>query len=130
MGSNTRTSAYAKYVLDKSGNPNIAAPKKLDRVTAQFILSEEQTLLSKQRTMLSFIQTGLGFIGMGLVVAKFFGDLIYELVGILLIIIGFYEIGRAYKKLAEYNRRLERVKAMIRESNMGEVEYGPNCGQG
>lgn len=104
----------------------LPAPKKLDKVTAQFFLSEEQTLLSKQRTMLSFIQTGLGFIGMGLVVTKFFGDLVYTLFGSLLIIIGFYEIGRAYKKLGEYNRRLERIKSVIKQSSIGQIEYGPN----
>ena len=66
--------------------------KKLDKVTAQFILSEEQTLLAKQRTMLAFIQTGLGFIGMGLIVAKFFGVIIFQFIGSVLILIGFYEM--------------------------------------
>lgn len=99
------------------------ASKKLDKVTAQFILSEEQTLLAKQRTMLSFIQTGLAFIGMGLVVAKFFGVAIFQFIGSILILIGFYEVARAYKKMSEYNRRLDRVKDIIKKSKIGELEY-------
>ncbi len=97
--------------------------KKLDKVTAQFILSEEQTLLAKQRTMLAFIQTGLGFIGMGLIVAKFFGVVIFQFIGSVLILIGFYEIARAYKKMTEYNRRLERVKNLIKKNSICELEY-------
>ncbi len=99
------------------------ASKKLDKVTAQFILSEEQTLLAKQRTMLSFIQTGLAFIGIGLVVAKFFGELIFQFIGSVLILIGFYEVARAYKKMSEYNRRLERVKNLIKKNSICEIEY-------
>ena len=97
--------------------------KKLDKVTAQFILSEEQTLLAKQRTMLAFIQTGLGFIGMGLIVAKFFGVVIFQFIGSVLILIGFYEITRAYKKMAEYNKRLDRVKDLIKKNAICELEY-------
>lgn len=98
-------------------------PKRLDGRMAAFALSEEQTLLSKQRTALSFMQTGLVFIGVGLTVAKLFSDAFFQAVGIALLIIGFYEIAHAYKKLGEYNRRLKRVKKFLKGSRYAEIEY-------
>lgn len=100
-------------------------PKRLDGRMAAFVLSEEQTLLSKQRTALSFMQTGLVFIGVGLTVARLFSELFFQAVGIVLIIIGFYEIAHSYRKLAEYNQRLKRVKRFLKGSRYAEIEYGP-----
>ncbi len=97
---------------------------KVNKTMAEFILSEEQTLLAKQRTMLSFIQTGLAFIGFGLVVVQFWENFLAQLVGAVLVAIGFYEIARSYKKLSEYNRRLERLKSFIKNSHFAYVEYG------
>ncbi len=91
---------------------------------AEFILSEERTVLSKQRTALAFIQTGLAAIGVGLIVVKFWMEGAFRAVGIILILLGFYEIARAYRKLAEYNRRLNRVKRLVKNSKWGKIEYG------
>lgn len=90
---------------------------------AEYILSEERTMLSKQRTALAFIQTGLAAIGVGLIVVKFWAEDIFRAVGMVLIFLGFYEIARAYKKLSEYNKRLDRVKTLVRKSKWGKYEY-------
>jgi uncharacterized membrane protein YidH (DUF202 family) len=100
-------------------------PKHLDGKMAAFILSEEQTLLAKQRTALSFMQTGLVFIGVGLTVAKLFSELFFQSIGVLLILMGFYQIAHSYKKLSEYNERLKRVKRFLKGSKYAEIEYGP-----
>lgn len=99
-------------------------PKHIDGKMASFVLSEEQTLLSKQRTALSFMQTGLVFIGVGLTVSKLFSEIFFQGVGILLIMIGFYEIAYSYKKLREYNQRLWRVKKFLKGSKYAEIDYG------
>lgn len=91
---------------------------------AEYILSEERTVLSKQRTALAFVQTGLAAVGLGLVVVKFWQDIPSRMVGTVLIGLGFYEIARSYQKLAEYNKRLDRVKNMVRKSKWGKFEYG------
>ncbi len=97
--------------------------KRIDGKMASFVLSEEQTLLSKQRTAHSFMQTGLVFVGLGLTVVKLFSEFFFQGVGILLILIGFYEIAHSYKKLGEYGRRLERVKSFLKGSRYAGVEY-------
>jgi len=99
-------------------------PKHLDGRMAAFVMSEEQTLLSKQRTAHSFMQTGLVFVGLGLTVVKLFSELFFQGIGILLIVIGFYEISHSYKKLGEYNQRLKRVKKFLKGSRYAEIEYG------
>ncbi len=99
-------------------------PKHIDGKMASFVLSEEQTLLSKQRTALSFMQTGLVFIGVGLTVAKLFSEIFFQGIGILLIMIGFYEIAHSYKKLGEYNQRLKKLKKVLRGSKYAAIEYG------
>lgn len=99
-------------------------PKKLDGKMAAFVLSEEQTLLSKQRTAHSFMQTGLVFVGLGLTVVKLFSEIFFQGIGLLLIIIGFYEIAHAYRKLGEYSQRLKRVKKFLKGSAYEEIEYG------
>lgn len=91
---------------------------------AEYVLSEERTILSKQRTSLAFIQTGLAAVGAGLVVVKFWTEDIFRAVGVILIVLGFYEIARAYKKLSEYNKRLDKVKTLVRKSKWGKFEYG------
>lgn len=91
---------------------------------AEYVLSEERTILSKQRTSLAFVQTGLAAVGAGLIVVKYWTEDIFRAVGIVLIVLGFYEIARAYKKLYEYNKRLERIKALVRKSKWGKFEYG------
>lgn len=93
---------------------------------AEFVLSEERTILSKQRTELAFIQTGLAAVGLGLLVVKFWIDNPFQFIGTILIGLGFYEIARSYIKLSEYNKRLERVKELVKHSKWGTFEYGGN----
>lgn len=87
-------------------------------------LSEEETILSKQRTQLAFIQTGLAGIGVGLVVFRFWEGAFFQGIALLLVIYGFYEIVRSYRKLGEYSKRLERVKEIVKKSKYGRLEYG------
>lgn len=91
---------------------------------AEYILSEERTVLSKQRTALAFVQTGLAAVGLGLIVVKFWLEYPFRMVGTILIGLGFYEIARSYQKLAEYNKRLDRVKTLVKKSKWGKFEYG------
>ncbi len=88
----------------------------------EFVLTEEQTLLSKKRTMLSFIRTGLAFIGLGLVVVKFFQEMFYQTVGIALILIGFFEVARSYKKLFDYNKRMKALKKFMQKNNIDDFD--------
>lgn|GEM_PF-1896631 len=91
---------------------------------AEFTLSDERTILSKQRTELAFMQTGIAMVGLGFVVLKFWLEYPIKVAATLLVGLGFYEIARSYQKLLEYNRRLERIKTMVRKSKWGKIEYG------
>jgi uncharacterized membrane protein YidH (DUF202 family) len=91
---------------------------------AEYILSEERTVLSKQRTALAFVQTGLAAVGAGLIVVKFWEDVAFRYVGVILMVFGFYEIVNAYPKLVKYEKRLRRVKELVKKSKWGRFEYG------
>ena len=91
---------------------------------AEFVLSEERTILSKQRTALAFMQTGLAAIGIGLLVVKLWMEYAFRVIGVLLIASGISEVAHSYWKLSKYNKRLERVKNMVKNSKWGKVEYG------
>ncbi|MCK5474043.1 MAG: DUF202 domain-containing protein [Candidatus Aenigmarchaeota archaeon] len=86
----------------------------IEGALASFVLAEEQVLLAKQRTMLSSMRTGLAFIGVGIVVIKFWSDILSWVIAALLIFIGFAEIYRAKEKLGEYNERLRSLRKAIR----------------
>ncbi len=89
---------------------------------ASFVLAEEQVLLAKERTMLSSMRTGLAFIGVGLVVAKFWADLIFQSIAAILIFLGFAEIYRAKGKLREYKKRLRNLRNAIRSKDTETLE--------
>lgn len=91
---------------------------------AEFVLSEERTILSKQRTALAFMQTGLAATGIGLLVVKLWIEDAFQIIGVILIASGLSEVAHSYWKLSKYNKRLERVKEMIKNSKWGRVEYG------
>jgi len=75
------------------------------------ILAEEQTILSKERTILSFMRTGLAFIGTGLVIINIFpSSTPTQIIGWLLVLIGFAEIAESYRRLKVYKRKMERVR--------------------
>ena len=75
-------------------------------------LSKERTILSKERTILSFMQTGLAFIGIGIVIINIFGASSHpsELIGWLLIIIGFAEVLESLRRLLKYKRKMNFVR--------------------
>ena len=78
------------------------------------ILQEEQVLLSKQQTILSFMRTGLAFITAGIVVASFFQS--YEpaqIVGYILIGIGFVEVSESIRRLIQKQKEYRKVKKKL-----------------
>jgi uncharacterized membrane protein YidH (DUF202 family) len=78
-------------------------------------LSKERTILSKERTILSFMQTGLAFIGVGIVVINIFGATSHpsELVGWVLVVIGFAEVLESLRRLAKYRRKMSLLKRAL-----------------
>lgn len=91
-------------------------PKKFSEEEAKLLLMYEQTILSKERTALSFMQIGLVFVGLGLgLIAVYLQNHTLGLViGFALIIIGWLEMMESHKKLQNYNRLLDEVKAKLR----------------
>ena len=89
----------------------------IEGALASFVLAEEQVLLAKQRTMLSSMRTGLAFIGVGLVVAKFWADIIFQAIATILVFLGFAEIYRAREKLREYKKRLHNLRKAIKSKD-------------
>ena len=86
-------------------------PKKITRKTE--IMEEEQVLLSKERTILSFMRTGLAFVTAGIVIAGFFENLeMAQIVGYLLVTIGFVEVFWTIRKLAEKQSEMNRLHKM------------------
>ncbi len=103
----------------------MAKKERLNKMSlAEIVLSDERTILSKERTALAFMQTGFAAIGVGLLVVKLWAEDIFRAVGIILIVLGFYEVAQSYGKLAKYDRRLKRVKNLVKKSEWGKVEYG------
>jgi uncharacterized membrane protein YidH (DUF202 family) len=83
-------------------------PKRKSRIE---ILQEQQVLLSKQRTILSFMRTGLAFVTAGIIVAGFFQT--YEpaqIVGYILIGIGFIEVFESIRRLIAKQKEMEKLK--------------------
>ncbi len=77
------------------------------------ILAEEQTLLAKERTILSFMQTGLAFIALGVVIINVFQTMSSEIVGWILVLIGFVEIVECLRRFARYKKKIETVKRKV-----------------
>ena len=77
------------------------------------VLAEEQTILSKERTILSYMRTGLTFVVAGIAVNNFFPNIATQIVGWILIFIGFFEIIESYRRLAKYKKKMEKVKRAL-----------------
>ncbi len=77
------------------------------------LLLEEQTYLAQERTMLSIIRTGLAFIGVGLVVINCWRDWYAKIIGVVLVVLGFYEVFRGYVGLAEYKRKIRKLEKRL-----------------
>jgi len=85
-------------------------PKKMTRVETY---QEEQVILSKQRTILSFMRTGLAFVTAGIVIAGFFQN--YQpaqIVGYILVGIGFIEVFESIRRLIAKQREMEKLKRL------------------
>ena len=86
--------------------------RRISADEVQVALSKERTLLSKERTILSFMQTGLAFIGIGVVIINLFGASSYpsQIVGWVLILIGFVEVLESYRRLQRYQKKIQSIK--------------------
>jgi uncharacterized membrane protein YidH (DUF202 family) len=90
-----------------SGQQNIVMPSKLSKLEAY---EEEQLLLSKERTILSFMRTGLTFVTAGIVVASFFSQTTAQVVGYILVGIGFIEVFESIRRLIVKQRELGQLR--------------------
>jgi len=78
------------------------------------ILTEEQVLLAKERTILSFMQTGLAFIGAGVVIISIFNEILPQIVGYGLMIIGVLEVVESFKRLRRKQAEMHALKEKLR----------------
>lgn len=84
------------------------------RKRKELLIAEEQVILSKERTILSFMRTALAFIGVGIVVVNFLKDSIFQIIGYLLIIVGFVEVGESIRRLREKQKIMKRLQKQTR----------------
>jgi len=83
---------------------------KKRRQDKKLLIAEEEVLLSKERTILSFMRTALAFIGVGIIVVNFFKDTALQLIGYLLIMVGFVEIGESARRLRKKQKIMGRLE--------------------
>ena len=81
--------------------------KKEDK---EVLLSEERTLLSKERTILSFMSTALAFIGIGIIIIKIFENSSFQIIGFLIIAVGFVEIGESLRRLKRKQKLMGKLE--------------------
>ena len=87
-------------------------PRK-KKITRLQILEEEQVLLSKERTVLSFMRTGLAFVTAGVAIAGFFQTFqLAQIVGYILVGIGFVEVFESIRRLVEKQRELDELRSL------------------
>ena len=80
-------------------------PKRKSKL---IILQEKQLVLSKERTILSFMRTGLAFVVAGVAIAGFFqGFETAQIIGYILIGIGFVEVFESIRRLIEKRKELK-----------------------
>ena len=90
--------------------PNRKNVSKKSKKNINTLLSEEQVLLSKERTILTFMNTAVAFIGVGLITVNVFKDSAFQLIGYMLIIVGFVEIGESVRRLKKKQKNLSRIE--------------------
>ena len=87
------------------------------KLTEMESYQEEQVILSKERTILSFMQVGLTFVTAGIVISNFFSQTYVQIVGYVLIVIGFVEVfesmRRLHRKQKEMTLAQEKVKVHL-----------------
>ena len=77
------------------------------------LLEEEEVILAKERTILSFMQTGLASIGIGIVLVKLFQELLFQIAGFILIIIGVVESYESGRRLRKKQKEMEILKRKL-----------------
>jgi uncharacterized membrane protein YidH (DUF202 family) len=85
-------------------------PRKITATQERTILTAEQTILSKERTILSFMRTGIAIIGVGIVVVSVLENVYLQMVGWVLIIIGFYETLNSMRRMKIYKKKMDKLK--------------------
>lgn len=83
-------------------------PRK--RKDKKLLIAEEEVLLSKERTILQFMSTALAFIGVGIIIVKIFNDSMFQLIGYLIIAVGFVEIGESMRRLRGKQKIMKRLE--------------------
>jgi uncharacterized membrane protein YidH (DUF202 family) len=90
--------------------------KKLDYRKEKLLLLREQTILAKERTILSFMRTGLASIGAGIVIINLFSSSTPSvIVGWAFMLTGIVEIFESYRRLREYQKKMDKIKKELGE---------------
>jgi uncharacterized membrane protein YidH (DUF202 family) len=90
--------------------------KKLDYRKEKLLLLREQTILAKERTILSFMRTGLASIGAGIVIINLFSsNTASVIVGWAFMLTGIVEIFESYRRLREYQKKMDKIKRELGE---------------
>ncbi len=84
--------------------------KKKNEEEIRTVFAKEQVLLSKERTILSFMRTGLAFIILGLAVVNLLTNLPAQIVGWILVIIGFGEVFESFRRLYKHKKLMGKLK--------------------
>ncbi len=84
--------------------------KRGRRDDKRLLIAKEEVLLSKERTILSFMRTALAFIGVGIIVVNFLKDTSFQIIGFLLIAVGFAEIGESIRRLRKKQKMMSRLE--------------------
>ncbi|MBI4174768.1 MAG: DUF202 domain-containing protein [Candidatus Aenigmarchaeota archaeon] len=84
--------------------------RKRRREDKRLLIAKEEVLLSKERTILSFMRTALAFIGVGIIVVNFLKDTSFQIIGFLLIMVGFAEIGESVRRLRKKQKIMGRLE--------------------
>jgi len=88
--------------------------RKKDNIEKIEILQEKQVVLSKERTILSFMQTGLAFVGVGVVIISVLKEILTQIIGYGLLLIGLAEVFESFRRLREKQKEMEKIKRKLR----------------
>jgi len=90
--------------------------KKELELTRMEIFQKEQLILAKERTILSFMQVGLASIGIGIIMARFFEEFLFRIIGFALIILGSIEAFESTRRLRKKQKEMEILKEELRKA--------------
>jgi len=89
--------------------------KRIDYRKEKMLLVREQTLLAKERTVLSFMRTGMASIGAGIVIINIFFTVTAQVIGWAFILSGVVEILESYRRLRQYQRKMDSISHQLGE---------------